>query len=255
MSRLLVATPCAHSVVSSHYAATLFHLGRALTERGVRTEVSLVSASDLVLIRNEFASQVLADPGYTHLLFLDSDMSFEARLVPRMLDFDEDFVSVAYAKRQLNLERLLADVTPAEAASRDGLAQVIFRNMDYNVRPIRRGDQVVFDVRAGFAKVLGTGMGVCLLKRRVFEEMASRGVAKKRLDHHPTTGARLPYYGFFDTMTDASGTLLAEDYSFCQRWVEGCGGDVWACIDERIGHHGNFNFYGRYADKLQAKRY
>ena len=101
------------------------------------------------------------------------------------------------------LREVLADVTPAEAASRQGLAQVIFRNMDYNVRPIRRGDQVVFDVRAGFAKVLGTGMGVCLLKRRVFEEMVSRGVARKHLDYHPTTGARSPYYGFFDTLTSS----------------------------------------------------
>ena len=254
MVKMFIATPCGHSTVSSHYAATLFNLGRVLVRRGVESEISVVSASDIVLVRNQFVSTVLGDRSYTYLFFLDSDMSFEAGLVLRMLDFNEDFVSVAYPKRDLDLQRLLADVTPAETADRQRLDHVISRNMQYNVRPMRKGEEFVFEVRAGFAKVTGTGMGICLLKMRVFEEMISRGVVQKHLDQQPTTGVRLPYYGFFDIMTDANGSLLSEDYSFCHRWVEGCGGAIWACIDERIGHHGNFNFYGRYVDKLQAKR-
>jgi hypothetical protein len=254
MARMFIATPCGHSTVSSHYAATLFNLGRVLVGRGVESEISVVSASDLVLVRNQFASTFLGNCAYTHLLFLDSDMSFEAKLVLRMLDFDEDFVSVAYPKRELDLQRLLTDVTLAKSVDGERLDHVISRNMQYNVLPVRKGEEFVFEVRAGFAKVTATGMGLCLLKLRVFEEMVSRGVVQKHLDHQPTSGVPLPYYGFFDTLSDANGNLLSEDYSFCQRWVVGCGGAIWACIDERIGHHGNFNFYGRYVDKLQAKR-
>jgi hypothetical protein len=254
LSTVFIATPCAHSTVSSHYASTVFNLGRALQERGIKTEISIVSASDLVLVRNEFASLLVENKAYTHLLFLDSDMSFEARLVLRMLDFDEDFVSVVYPKRELDLHRLLRDMAPEDSASPQNLNHVISRNMEYNLRPVRKEREFVFDVRNGFAKVLGTGMGLCLLKPRVLTEMILRGAAKKTLDRHPTTQLEKPYYGFFDQFKDANGVLLSEEYSFCQRWVDGCGGAIWACIDERIGHHGNFNFYGRYVDKLQAKK-
>ena len=120
MVKMFIATPCGHSTVSSHYAATLFNLGRMLVRRGVESEISVVSASDIVLVRNQFVSTVLGDRSYTHLFFLDSDMSFEAGLVLRMLDFNEDFVSVAYPKRDLDLQRLLADVTPADTADASG---------------------------------------------------------------------------------------------------------------------------------------
>jgi hypothetical protein len=44
-----------------------------------------------------------------------------------MLDFNEDFVSVAYPKRELNLERLLADAMRAEAANRQSMEHMISR--------------------------------------------------------------------------------------------------------------------------------
>jgi hypothetical protein len=103
-----------------------------------------------------------------------------------------------------------------------------------------QGGSAQFDIRSGFARVQGTGMGLCLLKRRVFEEMVAKGVAKTKREFHPDMSVKVPFYNFFDHIYLDFGDYLSEDYSFCHRWVVGCGGEIWACVDESIGHCGMF---------------
>ena len=54
----------------------------------------------------------------------------------------------------------------------------------------------------------------------------------------------------FQPVQDANGLYVGEDIAFCQRWVEGCGGTLWASIDEPIIHIGQENFVGQYLHKL-----
>jgi hypothetical protein len=35
------------------------------------------------------------------------------------------------------------------------------------------------------------------------------------------------------------GTRLSEDYSFCERWRSLAGNEIWAAVDEPIGHVGD----------------
>jgi hypothetical protein len=46
---------------------------------------------------------------------------------------------------------------------------------------------------------------------------------------------------------------LSEDVSFCSRWREGCGGEIWANINHKISHVGPFDFHMRYQGVLEAK--
>jgi hypothetical protein len=39
------------------------------------------------------------------------------------------------------------------------------------------------------------------------------------------TAVSFPVYGFFDRIRDGK-YMMAEDYSFCQRWID-CGDEVW----------------------------
>src|SRR5919199_5342694 len=248
----MIATPCAHGMVTEQYASSLFGLTTLLLSRGVEAALLTTRASDLEYSRNQLAALMLSDSSFTHLLFIDSDMSFRPGLVGRMLDFDEDFVSSVYVKRGLNLERLLSDARPEEGTDRDALHRLVSRNMEYTLYPVMRDGKAQFEIRSGFAKVQGTGMGLCLLRRRVFEDMITRGVAKKKRDHHPDMSTKVPFYGFFDHVYMDFGDYISEDFSFCHRWVFGCAGEIWACVDEPIGHHGMYEFRGTYLDKIKA---
>jgi hypothetical protein len=48
------------------------------------------------------------------------------------------------------------------------------------------------------------------------------------------------------------GQYLGEDYSFCKRWIEVCGGQIYAVVDQEIFHVGPMPVIGRYVDKLKA---
>jgi hypothetical protein len=59
-----------------------------------------------------------------------------------------------------------------------------------------------------------------------------------------------PLYGFFDQMGSVDGPL-SEDLAFCERWTSLCGGDVWALVDEKIGHIGQMEFSLPYIERLK----
>jgi hypothetical protein len=48
-----------------------------------------------------------------------------------------------------------------------------------------------------------------------------------------------PFYDFFSEMNLEDGTRLSEDYSFCERWRSLAGNEIWAAVDEPIGHVGD----------------
>jgi hypothetical protein len=65
------------------------------------------------------------------------------------------------------------------------------------------------------------------------------------------------FYNFFGERAGdaASGLHTSEDFSFCNRWRIDCGGEIWALLDARIGHIGDYA-YGAdqsYLDWLKEK--
>jgi hypothetical protein len=85
------------------------------------------------------------------------------------------------------------------------------------------------------------GMGAVLIQRQVFETMI-----EKRVSALSRAGAALgvadPHYDFFAHVAGPDGAMLGEDYSFCQKWREGCGGEVWALTDADIRHVGDMAY-------------
>jgi hypothetical protein len=257
MTKILIATPCAHESVTSSYAATL-HLVTKLLERSeVESELSILGASDLEFARSVLASRVLADASFTHLLFIDSDMSFRPSLVERMLAFDGDVMSAICPRRTQDLARIVAEAVkhpPADAAALDA---IVSRAADYagqlDYSTDAPGGNWEVQIEQGFARARETGMAICLIKRRVLEVMVERKIVERRAGpSHPNSPWPVPYFGFFHCKRVADGHLLSEDISFCRRWTEACGGTIWASVDEEIGHHGAFRYYGKYLERLKT---
>ncbi len=199
------------------------------------------------MARNYLGSLCLSEPTISHLLFVDADMGFRASLIGRMFDFGHEFVSTAYVKRGLDLPWLLENATPADLAGPGQRRHLLARHQEFTGVPQADGNGRV-EMRDGFARFSVTGMGLCLLARSVFQEMARVGVAERQEVH--ATGAKFPVYGFFDQLRNQAGVRMSEDHSFCFRWVRGCGRDLWACVNEPVVHVGPYEFVGVYMDKI-----
>jgi hypothetical protein len=239
--KILIATPAAHGLVTTTYAESLFNLRDALYARRIEHIYDTTSISDLEGSRNFLASNALNE-GCTHVLFIDSDMGFRPRAVERLIECGKPVVGAVYARRQLDLVALLRSLTPDELSKPGWERRAISRNTGFIGDPL--DDKI--EVTGGFARFRAVGMGLCLIACEALRTMIERG--RLAAQTPVTARATFPVYGFFDRIM-VTATPMAEDYSFCRRWA-GCGGEVWAMLDEPIFHVGSHRFIGSFMDKI-----
>ena len=91
MSKLLIAVPCMDSVsaVFAHSLANLKHDGDIKFQVG-----------SLVHEAREKLADIALEEGYTHVLWLDSDMHFQPDTLERLRDHHKPFVTGVYYRRQ-----------------------------------------------------------------------------------------------------------------------------------------------------------
>ena len=239
---ILIAMPTFRASVSAHTVVSVFALRDEFAALGIPTKFLSLDGSDIVTARNILASKFYERTAYTHLLFVDDDMTFEAETVIGMLRADKPVIGTVATKRKLEVDKIYesgARGEPIEAA----LASAV----SFVVRHLPEGR---LEVREGLCRVAGIGMALTLIRRDVLRTMAERGAAKPRETREDGTQV----WGFFEQVQSEDGRLyLSEDYSFCQRWRD-LGGEVWAVADRRIGHVGPFIFEGLYMDLLRTGR-
>jgi hypothetical protein len=260
--KILIGTPAYGDTVTTTYCETLFWVFDHFRTNHphIRLDHKFLSFSLLPYMRNYFASRVLNDASYTHLLFVDADMGFGPTLIEHMIAADKPVVGCIYPRRALDLNQVYAlrdrvsDVNVAKLVAQDyvGAGTSIDFGEELDV-----GDQ--FDIEkmkvdGPAVRVKHAGTGVMLIKREVFEQIKAR---YPELWSEQTKGsyARLGLEGgvlqCFETMPDKNGIFVGEDVAFCNRWVEGCGGEIWSVVTETILHVGTDRFVGRFLTKLE----
>ena len=103
--------------------------------------------------------------------------------------------------------------------------------------------------KKGFIEVDGVGAGVLLIQRGAIEQMLKKlpNLSDKGAPKTSPLARNLDrLIRAFDPITTDAGRL-SEDFSFCHRWRNECGGEIWASTDRKITHVGLHHFEGRYA--------
>lgn len=212
---------------------SLFRLGQHLQALGIPAAASTVSFPDIVDVRNIFLSLWYDQTDATHLLFVDSDMDFDSRLIVDMIHFNKPLVGAIYPAR----------VLPLKFVGRAGTPQPTEKVTD------------------GFLKVDGVGAGILLIRRDCITDMICANSAissDKGLGQHTA-------HNLFEQMNlkriirafdqvIVNDVKMAEDLSFCHRWRSLCGGEVWANVVYPIGHTGPYRFEGRYIDLFKQEK-
>jgi hypothetical protein len=227
-ANLLIALPVHGGNVKVQCAISLVALCSTLVANDIRFEIRSTGSADIAKNRNFLASLAFAQSERTHLLFVDSDMDFRPEAVVRLLGLAKPVAGCVYPKRQ----------SPA------GIEDFV---VDLSGQP-------KLEVLDGACRVTGIGMGLCLIQRTALAQLTDTK-ALRCAPADPRRGETFHglVYGFFDPMI-GQHQYISEDFSFCRRWTSLCGGEVWALIDQDIGHIGETTYRGRLEDFFRSRK-
>jgi len=208
---IFIAVPAYRGWTRNECARSLMQLAYTLATAGVSTGGKMPDRENISAIRNFFGSLMLEQPQWTHLLFVDNDMEFQAEAVLKLIRANRPLIGAVCALRR----------SPP------------MTNVWMNPSPDT--------LSAPLDKVPGIGMALTLIETQVFRALLATGKLKQQNAHNfAGEGLAGPLVGFFDRqLRESDGMEIPEDFSFCLRWRELCGGDVWALVGEDISHVGD----------------
>lgn len=152
--KLLIAIPCMDTVPVP-FMQSLIRLTQKLSADGVDYTVAIESGTLVYMARDRLAGRAV-NQGYTHVLWLDSDMVFEPELLEDLQFCGKDFVTgIAHGRRK-------------------PFASCLFKNIDLNHLELWKLEDYPTDT----FEVAGCGMACCLMSTEVIKQvMVANGTA------------------------------------------------------------------------------
>ena len=229
--KLFVATPMYGGMNHGMYAKSCLDLQSVCTQYGIEIRFSFIFNESLITRARNYLVDEFLRSGFSHLLFIDSDIHFDPRDVIACLALDKDVIGAPYPKKSIKWGSVIdavkknPDITPADLEKVGG---------DYVFNPVAGTAQ--FSVGEPL-EVLELGTGFMMVKKEVFKQLEDAfPMIRYKPDHVGQAnfdGSRY-IHAYFDTVIDYTDSItaggsdryLSEDYMFCQMWRK-IGGQIW----------------------------
>jgi hypothetical protein len=241
--RIFVATPV-HSDVSIHYFKACLEFQKECFVRKIAVMFQVMKSS-LVTQGRQLCVSGFMESNCTHLLFIDSDISFNFKMIERMINYDKDICLVPYPIKGLDFDKIKKRI-------KDGC----------DIDPRVLGNQYTMSVpdpsnvkvENGFIEVERGPAGCMLIKRSVIDALIKE-YPEFTINQHTLIDGKLVtrkhMYNFFDTYWNKDDkTYTGEDFYFC-KLCKHAGIKMYALVDEYISHHGEFSYTGRLLDEFK----
>ena len=218
---LLVCTPMHDGKPDHTYSLSLDNTKQMVHTHGGKIDVFTVKfIADIAYARAKLFGAFLRHKEATHMLFIDSDMGWNAEDVAYFLLLQRDFLAAAGPKKKFPLEFAYNMVGDS------GKVELLYHESETNV--------------GEFPYV---GGAFVMISRKCAEKMAR---AYENLQFTAADGETET--ALFDPVIiqDTNGKMtrrLSEDYSFCWRWRQ-IGGKVEVKMDVELQHTGSHTFSG-----------
>ena len=273
-NKLFIATPMYGGVNHGLYMKACLDLQALCFQYGIENRFSFLFNESLITRARNYLVDEFLRSGYTHLLFIDSDIHFEPQDILAMLALDKDVIGAPYPKKAINWKNIATAMVKNPTISPGELENLVG---DYVFNPVPGTNQ--FSVREPL-EVLELGTGYMMVKREVFDKFKQ---AYPKQNYKPDHIGQVNFDGtryihaYFDTVMDngytyddlyslvlkasngedvseagkkfmeaektASHRYLSEDYMFCQYWRK-MGGQIWLCPWMKTQHVGSYAFTG-----------
>ena len=254
-NKLFVATPMYGGMAHGLYMKSSLDLQTTMNKYGIETKFSFLFNESLITRARNYLVDEFLRSEYTHMLFIDSDINYNAQDVLALMALDKDVIGGPYPKKSINWNNVAAaarahpDMEPRQLENLVG---------DYVFNVVKGTKQ--FTVTEPL-EVMEIGTGYMMVKREVFEKMEKQYPSiRYKPDHVGQAnfdGSRY-IHAYFDTVIDSKDSItgggsdryLSEDYMFCQMWRK-MGGQIYLCPWMKTQHIGSYAFTGNMASVAQ----
>jgi hypothetical protein len=237
------------------YMKSSLDLQTTMNKYGIETKFSFLFNESLITRARNYLVDEFLRSEYTHMLFIDSDINYNAQDVLALMALDKDVIGGPYPKKSINWNNVAAaarahpDMEPRQLENLVG---------DYVFNVVKGTKQ--FTVTEPL-EVMEIGTGYMMVKREVFEKMEKQYPSiRYKPDHVGQAnfdGSRY-IHAYFDTVIDTKDSItgggsdryLSEDYMFCQMWRK-MGGQIYLCPWMKTQHIGSYAFTGNMASVAQ----
>ncbi len=219
--KILIAIPTLTGAVSEKTLTGVYETTRDLVRAGISVElITVVNDSIIAHARSNLANFFYHNTDATHLLWVDADIGFHGSDVQKLIDLDVEFAAATYPKK----------VLPLRYSCELPAAGVVWNESHTAIEVARVGCGFQLLARSAFTRIA-----------KQFPELHYRPTSESR---QLSTAERAHSYHYYEMYRDAQGTLVGEDYAFCERFRQ-AGGTIWLRADIALTHVGSHVFTGQ----------
>jgi len=259
-----ILTPCYGGMCHVDYLHCLLATMERFRTFGIDLKVEFCKNDSLVSrARNNLVAKAMNDPKTTHIMFIDSDISWDPTDIIKLLLSDKQLVGGIYPLKYYDWKDLIKDknnpynsnviqswiTRKNQSQFRDAIsdeALVQHKLLRYNVNYINN----TLNIEKNLAEVRHLATGFMMFKRDVIEKMSRAFPSTKYVDDVQFLSGTENDFAFalFDCGV-VDDHYMSEDWMFCERWRQ-MGGKIFIDVSIPLSHSGTETFRGCYLSSL-----
>lgn len=262
-SKLYILTPCYGQVCHVNYLCCMIKTIEVFRQLGFPLQVEFCKNDSLVSrARNNLMAKALYDPETTHIMFIDSDISWEPFDIVKLILSEKPLVGGVYPMKHYFWDRLLGKPGDKQNAVEEMLERKRknpnFANMisdqdmvqhnllRYNINYAQNGMQI----ENNLAEVRHLATGFMMIRRPMLDIMMKAFPSTKYTDDVSFLKPEENKYAFalFDCGVE-DDHYLSEDWMFCHRWAK-MGGKIYIDVSINLVHTGMEDYKGCYVSSI-----
>jgi hypothetical protein len=261
--KLFILTPCYGGMCHVNYLCGIMNTIELFRKINIPLQIEFCKNDSLVSrARNNLVAKAMNDPNMTHILFIDSDISWDPYDILKLLLCEKSLVGGVYPMKHYFWEKLVqnkdATKTPIEEwIDRKNNNEVLSKYISdtdmiqYNLLKYNINYKDPFmKIESNLAEVRHLANGFMMIQRQTIESMMLSFPSTKYIDDVSfLVGDENKFaYALFDCGVE-DGHYFSEDWLFCHRWSQ-MGGKIYVDVTICLTHTGSEDFRGNFLSSI-----
>ncbi len=254
--KLYILTPCYGGLCHVNYILKVMETKEVLQGMGIKVAIQFIRNESLITRgRNNLVAKAMHDPEMTHILFIDSDITWDPIHVIKLIISEKELVGGIYPIKKYHWDRLSQESISAilerkKVSYNAGLSdtQMIYHNLlHYNFNYLQNQNRI----ENNLMEIYTLATGFMMIQRSCIEKMAAAHPQCKYTDDCGFLQGEEENkyaYSLFDCAI-INDHYYSEDWLFCHRWRL-IGGQIFVDITIDLWHTGQEDYQGRLLSTL-----